>query len=599
MEPKEFRIDKSKILTKEYLLDQTNPGKAIQYIRNSYGTLMVDSNSSNIDTERLVINLVNTRYKLLSFNNVLKTQFEEFLDPEITVPDEQQTNTVDQTGTIIDLQNQIVVKDQIIDNLNQTLDNLSTTLSTVSSGSAAASIDVAGIINDAIANAASADNKKPRIFADNTLLRDRDALGFYYIMENGKKRFFNFNEELLNITARAIGKVKPSGTGQLIPDLLDVSQDVLDDIPSGMPFTNFDLVKNTLTPPPPPINLNGKRLIAKWLNVPNPLIITTTNAIPTEEELTVQLQLQIASAEGIVNRVEVWEGEGDTYYQNKPTLPIKDPYGPLANVWARFKIAGSQQTVDNFKVMFKHTNDPAQDAFTTTDFNKTGTNLLNAYRKIELSLDKPEHVFKLAAKIANDVNDEYYQAPEDQLTVIVRYIKKMPNVVNSKDTDAINTLTALGIPRTNISVLNLILTNDGNLFNKVRSSTPAFGDDIDKNSTVTLLTYKAGTLTVPQTITFRDGFTDIVRILKQTGFENIQVSQIYRTGYTTQNLSVSQILKAGNITLNPGTQYKYDDPIYLKVNIWNDGRLIAFTSNSTQPDAILIQYLNNLIPTIV
>ena len=32
MEPKEFRIDKSKILTKEYLLDQTNPGKAIQYI---------------------------------------------------------------------------------------------------------------------------------------------------------------------------------------------------------------------------------------------------------------------------------------------------------------------------------------------------------------------------------------------------------------------------------------------------------------------------------------------------------------------------------------------------------------------------------------
>ena len=45
----------------------------------------------------------------------------------------------------------------------------------------------------------------------------------------------------------------------------------------SLEFTTFDLVKNVQTPAPPPLDLGDKRLTAKWINIPNPLIITTTN----------------------------------------------------------------------------------------------------------------------------------------------------------------------------------------------------------------------------------------------------------------------------------------------------------------------------------
>ena len=589
MESNDFLIDKNKILFGEYNKSQVNPGKTILYTRNSNGTLYVDSNSSDINKQRLVINLVGTKYNLNSYENVLKTEFEEFVEtiPDITI---EETTIQDMSGQLNDYQNQIKTRDQKIDNLNATIEELNSKLNSVNTSAVSQSVDVAGTIQAALDAATNSNNKKPRIFSDGTLIRDKDRFAYFYIIEDGKKRWFQFNEELLNIVAKSSGKVTATGA----PDLIDVSQDVLDDIPSGAPFTNFDLVKNIQTPAPPPLDLAGNRLTAKWINIPNPLIITTTNTTPTDEELTIPVQLQVASAEGIVNSVEVWEDS--SWYQNKPQLPI---YDPNPKIWNRSKVTGFQQGVDSFKVMLRKTNDPVTDGFTTGEFGFSALPLLNAYTKIKLSLDNPEYTIKLAAKILNDVNDEYYQVPEDRLTVIIRYVPKMPNVTNLTVSDARAAITATGVLNTNINESNLILTNNASLYNKVQSTNPIVGADIDKNSIINLITYKGGLLTVPQNISVYSQFNDVVRVLKRTGFNNISVNQIYRSGYTTQNLSVSNILKSGNVTLTAGSAYSFDNPIYLKVNIWNDGRLIGFLSNTNQPDSILISYLNNLITTIV
>lgn len=592
METNEFRIDKTKVLTKEYKLDQTNPGKAIQYTRNSNGTLMVDSNSSTIGTERLVINLVNTRYKLLSFNNVLKTQFEEFLEPEITVPDEQQTGAQDQTGTIIDLQNQVATKDQIIDNLNQTIDNLSNTLASTTSAAATEAVDVAALINNALTSATTADNKKPRIFADGTLLRDKNNTAFFYIVEDGKKRWFQWNVELLNIVAKSLGKIKGDGS----VDLIDVSQDVLDDIPEGAPFTNFDLVKNTQTPAPPPLDLGGKRLTAKWINIPNPYVIYTTNTTPTDTELLLSnLQLQVASAEGIVNGIEVWEESPyrPGWYEGKPQLPIADPYGPNANVWMRSKIVGFQQGVDTFKVMIRKTWDPTWDKFTSNDFNLKGNDLLNAYYKPQLSIDNPEWRLYLTAKILNDVNDEYYQAPEDRLEVIIRYVSKMPNVVNSTETDARNAITATGISSNNISLGPSIRTTNTAEIDKIQSSNPTAGSDITKDTQIILNKYIGSDITIPSwAIAVPYPFDNVVRQLKSLGFTNITVGDISRTTYSTADNSVYAILTDTNQSLSSQSTYTFNRPIILKVSIWNSPALSGLS------DTLIITLFNNKIPLL-
>lgn len=596
MESKEFLIDKNRILNGEYNKQQVNPAKTLLYTRNSNGTLYVDSNSSDVNRQRLVINLVGTKYNLNSYENVLKTEFEEFVE---TIPDITADETViqDMSGQLNDYQNQINTRDQKIDNLNATIEELNNKLNSVNTTSVAQSVNVADTIQAAIIAATTSNNKKPRIFSDGTLLRDSGNDAFFYIVEDGKKRWFQFNEELLNIVAKASGKVTATGG----PALIDVSQDVLDDIPSGSPFTTFDLVKNVQTPAPPPLDLGDKRLTAKWINIPNPLIITTTNTIPTDTELTIPLQLQVASAEGIVNRVEVWED--GAWYQNKPQLPIMDPV-KQPNIWKRDKITGLQQGVDTFKVMLRKTNDPTTDGVATINPALAGRiDLLTVYSKIKLSLDNPEYTIKLAAKILNDVNDEYYQVPEDQLTIIVRYINKMPDVVNESQQDAVAIITSTGIQSSNITINTAgPRTSDGNLFNKVQSSNPIAGTGINKDSIISLTIYKGGTLTVPQNISSYSHFDDVVRVLKRTGFNNISVNQIYRTGYPTENLSIASILKLDNVTLTAGSSYKFDDPIYLKVNIWNDGVLIRVTNgtnNSTQADSALISYLNNLITSIV
>lgn len=587
METNEFRIDKNKVLTKEYKLDQTNPGNTIQYVRNSTGTLMVDSNNTNIESQRLVINLVNTRYKLLSFNNVLKTQFEEFLDPEIVIPETQQTDVAaTSTGNLIDLQNQLNNKDEIISNLQQTVDDLSNTLNTA-------------IPPAAPEEPAEKDTKKARIFSDGTLVRDKDRTMFYYIIEDGKKRWFQWNEDLLDATAKALGKWKEIDKSINIrggvPILIDTTQDILDDIPEGAPFTNFDLVKNIQSPPPPPINLeDGKRLVAKWFNVENPLIIETTNTTPTESELTKQVQLYIASAEGIVNQITVWED--GPWYDWKPQLPI---YDPTPKKWERSKNTGMSQGIDTFKIMFKHTSDATKDAFSPVSSNYINQQLLDAYSKIKLSIDNPEYNMILAASVFNDVNDEYYQTPEERLKVIIRYVPKMPNVLDLSKDSAISAITATGISINNITVAPLIPTTTAANIGKVQSCNPPAGTAITKDTQITLTTYKSGDISLSGVSISGGMFTNVVSKLKSLGFTNITVSAISRTGYSSVNELVFAIVSDVGASLSAYSTYTYDRAIYLKVDIQQDSYNFTYNKQNKFLSAEqIISYLNAKIPSI-
>jgi len=600
MDTNEFRIDKDKILIGEFKKNQINPGSAIPYVRNSAGTVVVDSNDSKVNTQRLVINLVNTRYKLQSFNNVLKTNFEEFLDPEIEVPDEEENTVQDLTSTVLDLQNQVKTRDEIINNLTKTVDNLSNTLSNVNTGSAAELIDVAALINEAINEAG--DNKKPRIFSDGTLIRDRDNTEFYYIIEDGKKRWFEYNEELLNIVAKSLGKQK-SVNGQMVPDLIDVSQNIIDDIPSGAPFVNFDLVKNVQTPAPPPLNLgDGIRLRARWIytygdkgkTADNPIIIETTNSTPTNDELTLALQVQVKSAEGIVNRIEIWDMNRNTnWFEGKRPVPIKDQWEG-DNRYKDFSSVGQQDGIEYVKVVLKNTN-----LALNTGNAGSGIDYVNRYKPIQLSITDPTYDLTLTPKILNDNDDEVHEFDE-VLYVRVKYIASMPNVVQKTEAEAINLLTAIGIPATNITIsAETLLTTSLLLNGKIGQQTPAANSPIDSsnvsNLNVTLKRYFASTRTyTAATIRLSDNFDfisntkenqlkSLVRRLKSVGLTNILVKPgngIIRSSYPsyfiyTDHLKVDRLLDKTFNRITTGGTYLYTDPMYVIVEVDNN----AFSSS--------------------
>ena len=609
MEQNEFRIDKNKVLTKEYLLDQTNPGNAIPYVRNSHGTLMVDSNSNNIDTQRLVINLVNTRYKLLSFNNVLKTNFEEFLDPEITVPDEQQTGAQDQTGTILDLQNQVATKDQIIENLNQTIDNLSNTIAATNSGSVAEAIDVASIISQAINEATTQDNKKPRIFSDGTLIRDKNQDAFFYIIEDGKKRFFNFNEELLNITAKSLGKIKVVN-GQEVPDLIDVSQEVIDDIPSGAPFLNFDLVKNVQTPAPPPLDLGGKRLVAKWIYLngnlgktpDNPIVLTVTNPIPGNLELEIPAQIQFATAEGIVNSIEVWDWPENTqWFNGKMSLPIRTGYSTKLNDYKQYTLMGRSEGSENVKIILKDTTAPLSPG--TAGF---GMNFVDRYKPIQLSLQNSEYDLVLTPKVLNDVDDVFH-AVDERLYVRVKYRAVMPNVIDKSTTDARTILSNIGIPGPLVDINDNqgIRTNNSSLYYKISNQFPAQGMLIDMNTSISLKTYQPGNISFASLlIASNTKFVNVIRALKMRGFINFQVIDVRRSTFATDHTNVYKVSTPGydNINLSFITQtytVPWNDMFLIRLEIHNDS--FSFKNNKWYrqlSDQDIINEFNDMIPLL-
>jgi hypothetical protein len=539
METNEFRIDKRKVLTKEYKLDHINPGDAIQYTRNSLGTVMVDTNNANINSQRLVINLVNTRYQLLSFNNVLDTKFSEFLDPEITVPNEQQLNSATQnlSGTVLDLQNQLTTKDDIINNLQQTVDSLSNTLN--------------GIPKPAAPQEKQEDNKKGRIFSDGTLIRDKDRFAYFYIIEDGKKRFFQFNEELLKITAKSLGKVTATGD----PALIDVSQQVIDDIPSGAPFTNFDLVKNIQTPTPPPLDLGGNRLVTDWIypdgkgkTPENPILIEVTDAVPANNKLILDLQLQAATAEGIVNFIEVWDWpEGVQWFNGKMSLPIKDGNSTNDDDYKSFTSVGYSEGTSRIKVILKNTY-----SLLSASGPGNGFAFANRYAPISLSAQKPEFDLVLTPKIGNDTNDILH-AFDKKLYVKIKYIISMPDVVNKTESDAIASITSTGIPASNIQVVNGSRTSTASLFNKIASSTPIKNTLTSVDTQVKLVKYLPGDITINTAFlaSANKQVVQMVRLLKSYGFLNFQIKSIYRSTYSIDHTSVYKLTANGtNIPLS-------------------------------------------------
>lgn len=547
MESKEFLVDKNRILNGEYNKHQVNPAKTLLYTRNSHGTLYVDSNSMDINKQRLVINLVGTKYTLNSYKNVLKTEFEEFLDTVPDIPTED-TAMQDMSGQLNDYQNQITTRDQKIDNLNATIEELNNRLNSINTSTVAQTVDVAGTIQAAIDNATKQDNKKPRIFSDGTLIRDIDRPRYFYIIEDGKKRFFNFNEELLTITAKSLGKIKVVN-GEQLPDTINVSQQVIDDIPSGAPFLNFDLVKNEKTPAPPPLNLgDGVQIRARWVypadgkgkTPDNPIIIETTNTTPTNAELTLLLpMLQVASAEGIVNSLEIWDlNRNNGWFEGKTSLPIKFTYDGN-DKYRTFVSVGKQEGGETVIVILKNTNEGLKPGNAYS-----GIGFADRYKPIKLSATQAEYNLTLTPKILNDNNDVVHEVDEI-LYVKVKYTISMPDVVNKTETDARNEILATGLPASNIQVIPGPRISTASLFNKIASSNPIKNARIDINSQIKLVKYLPGDITFNSGILVNRKLPDFIRLLKSYGFVNFQIGSIYKSTFYSDHLDVYKLSANG------------------------------------------------------
>jgi hypothetical protein len=604
MESKEFLVDKNRILTDEYNKRQVNPARTVLYTRNSQGTLYVDSNASDINRQRLVINLVGTKYDLKSYENVLKTEFEEFVEtiPDITI---EETTIQDMTGQLNDYQNQIKTRDEKIDNLNATIEELNNKLNSVNTSAVAQSVDVAGAIQAALASATKSDNKKPRIFSDGTLIRDKDRFAYFYIIEDGKKRFFNFNEELLNITAKSIGKIKVVN-GQTVPDLIDVSQQVIDDIPSGAPFLNFDLVKNVNTPPPPPLDLGGNRLVVDWIypddkgkTPDNPILIEVTDPIPANNKLVLDLQIQAATAEGIVNFLEVWDWpEGVQWFDGKMSLPIKDGYSTNDGDYKSFTNVGFISEVRPVKVILKNTYSLISPAGPGN-----GLAFADRYVPITLTVQNPEFDLALTPKVGNDVGDIYH-AYDKKLYVKIKYIVTMPDVINKSEVDAISLITTTGIPRANITVLNGPRTSNVTLFNKISSSIPLKNTLMSLNTQITIVKYLPGNINIiPGLLASNTKVVNIVRLLKAYGFINFEVDEFRRTSF---GIDHTDVYKLKTLTTNIPLSFNssnisvpYNDMLYIGLNVHNARYSTYYNKYYSQlTDQQIIQEFNQLITTL-
>jgi beta-lactam-binding protein with PASTA domain len=215
-----------------------------------------------------------------------------------------------------------------------------------------------------------------------------------------------------------------------------------------------------------------------------------------------------------------------------------------------------------------------------------------------LSIDNPEYRTRLAAKIANDVDDEYYQTPEDQLEVIIRYVPKMPNLISSTSDSARSALIDIGIPSQNIEVRTLGYTSTQSSRNKIYLSSPEAGAPITKDTQIILTKYNVNdTINFPTIFVY--SFDNVVRTLKARGFTNIQINNIYRTTFVSQDLTVDAIVNSNNSNYIANTPVNYNAPIYLNVNLRDDGRLIFPYRNDSRPKEQLKQYLTNQIAIII
>ena len=415
----ETRINQDEIIIGKYKTDTPNPSVASTYPRNSNGTVVVDANSSDIERRKLVVNLVGTRYSNTSFTEVLDTEFEEFLDPEIKVPDLETAQQADTSASkILELQAQLEAE-KLKNNSNQAIiDQLQGAITN------AQQLAISSIADEF---APSADDKKARIFSDNTLLRDKNDYNFFYIVEAGRKRRFigDSRNDLVAIVAKSVGKLKPDKT----VDFIEVGQDVLDDIPSGQPFRNFDLVKDKNTPALPPLTLpDGAQIVAKWVN-PAPVTLQVTS--DQLSNLTIDLDLQMTSAEGFVNYLYILDLPRNP--NNQPDVSDWFP-GRMPLVASSVVDAYEPNSIRRFTIPLKRT---------ALDYNNQIPFPPNtALQPLILNATTPEITIPITAKLFNDTDGKGFS---DTKYVTVKLAAKVPSLSNKTISAARTELAAQGL----------------------------------------------------------------------------------------------------------------------------------------------------------
>ena len=417
-------IPATAIATGEYSLNTVFPTTTIQYPRNGFGTAIIDANQPNIENSRLVVNLVGQRFIKSRFETIIATEFEEFLDPESQEFEEIAGAAVaDLSAELASKNNQLDSANKKIKallNTNQQLQNELGNINTISA------TDTSDQVNQALAALSNQpDNTKGRIFSDGTLLIDRDRREYYYIIEDGKKRWFWFNRDLALAAAKAFGKIIPN-TDEV--DWIEVPQYILDRIPSGANFEAEDLVKNKKTPAPEPLVLpNGQRVVAQWITDQNPIIIKTTK-IGKQTNLTIPLSIKYTTDTGIINLMEVWD---DTYRwtESKPQLPIKrTAFGDVD--WKKDKIMGywGPDTTDKFDLLIKDTSYPLTG--TNNNSNSSGTAYIKRFTDISVTRENPVKELVLRAKLFSDTMGV---GNSDKLIVRIELQPEpMPNVIGDK-----------------------------------------------------------------------------------------------------------------------------------------------------------------------
>lgn len=551
-------IDKSLVETGQYDPSLIIPTNTKIYPRNTVGSMLIDSNIQNINDHRLVVNLTGVQYKKNSFEEIIDISFSEFLDPEIEYEESSEaSNTLDQ---VPGLQQQLAQKDEQIKQLTESLSDLQDSLQGVNQQIQ----DLNALQNTS--QGQSIDDTKGRIFTDGTLLRDRAQQEYFYIIEDGKKRWFWFNNDLALAAAKAFGKVTPSGA----IDWIDVSQYILDRIPSGANFEAEDLVKNKKTPAPEPLALpNGQRIISSWVTNQNPIVIRTTK-IGKQTNLKIPVSIRFTTDTGKVNKIEIWD-HSIPWYETKPQIPIKRSAFDDSD-WGKDTITGywGPDTIDKFDVWIKDTTSKLSGADNNSNVN--GINYINRHTDIVVDRNNPVKEIVLVAKVFNDTAGEGYS---DKLIVRIELVPDpMPNVIGEKNIDVTAKIRNVGITN-DIKLIQGIIAPDDSLINDVyKQSIPAGTTLALSSSDIIELTYYG-----PRKVTIPEwryqNWKTIGRYLKDLGFTKINIKyslssdeqdhyKIWSFGYNENPLSWTG--------LNAGQLVDLNTTLAITVYLWRNAK---------------------------
>jgi len=567
-------VDKSLIESGQYDPGLIIPTNAKIYPRSSAGSILIDSNIQNISDYRLVINLTGIQYKKNSFEEIIDINFSEFLDPEIEYEESSETkNTLDQ---VPGLQQQIAQKDEQIKQLTESLSDLQDSLQGVNQQIQDLN---ASQINASQINTTQnqpPDDTKGRIFTDGTLLRDRDRPSFYYIIEDGKKRWFWFNADLAFAAAKAFGKVNAT-TGAI--DWIDVSQYILDRIPSGANFEAEDLVKNKKTPAPPPIVLpNGERIIGQWVTDQNPIVIRTTT-LGYQKDLKISLSAKFTTDTGKVNVLEVWD-DSIPWFEGKYPLPVKAS-GRADTEWGFDKSVGDwgPDYPDKFDVWIKDTS-------TTLSGNQNsprkGLDYVNRYSNIYVDKNNPVKELTLKVKLFNDTNGEGFS---DKLTIRIELQPEpMPNVIGERNIDVTQQIRDKGIGN-EIKLIQGLMAPSDNLINDIYKQSVPAGTTLTLNSSdiIELTYYGAREVTIPEW-RYQD-WKLVGRYLKDIGFTKFNITYTL-TSFEQEHFVIQSLGYNANpqswAGLSAGQLVNLNTTLAVKVYLYNYAKSIIDPNKTYQ-----------------